>query len=82
MTDDALRKRSSQFPINRGYRKEEDTLKQASPLNLEQFVEGRRWWPWAREGIAEVRVFAGDEPCHREGTGRAARFYTLQSVIN
>jgi len=29
-------------------------------LNLSQFVEGRRWWPWAREDLEEVRVFAGD----------------------
>ena len=46
-------------------------------------VEGRRWWPRAREGIEEARVFAGDEPCHREETRRAAaRLYTLQNVIN
>ena len=32
----------------------------AQSLNLSQFVEGRRWWPWAREDLAEVRVFAGD----------------------
>ena len=52
-------------------------------LNLSQFVEGRRWCPWAREGIEEVRVFAGDEPCHREETHRAsARLYALQTAIN
>jgi len=52
-------------------------------LNFSQFVEGRRWCPWARAGLEEVRVFAGDEPCNGEERCRAlARFYALQSTIN
>src|SRR4030095_98067 len=31
-------------------------------LNFWQCVERRRWCPWAREGLEEARVFAGDEP--------------------
>jgi len=55
----------------------------ADSLNLEQFVEGLRWWPWAREGLEEVHVFAGDEPCTGEAKHRAsARFDALQNVIN
>src|SRR5215813_10596527 len=51
-------------------------------LNLSQFVEGRRWWPWAREGREAAYVFAGDEPCTGEEICRAsARFYVLQTVI-
>jgi hypothetical protein len=51
-------------------------------LNFEQFVEGRRWWPWAREGLEEARVVAGDEPCNGEERRRASvRFDALQSVI-
>ena len=33
---------------------------QLQSLNLSQFVEGRIWWPRAREGLEGVRVFAGD----------------------
>ncbi|MFL5588926.1 MAG: hypothetical protein ACJ8DI_14915 [Ktedonobacteraceae bacterium] len=52
-------------------------------LNFSQFVAGRRWWPWAREGLEEARGFAGDEPCYGEEIRRAsARFYALQRVIN
>jgi hypothetical protein len=53
------------------------------PFNFSQFVEGRRWCPWAREGIEEARVFAGDEACNGEESHRTpARFYALQSAIN
>jgi hypothetical protein len=45
---------------------------QTATLNFEQFVEGRRWCPWAREGLEEARVFAGDAPCHGEKIGRAS----------
>jgi hypothetical protein len=52
-------------------------------LNFSQFVAGRRWWPWAREGIEAARVFAGDEPCHGEEIRRAsARLDALQRMIN
>jgi hypothetical protein len=52
-------------------------------LNLSQFVEGRRWWPWAREGREEAHVFTGDEPCTGEERHRvSARFDALQNVIN
>jgi hypothetical protein len=52
-------------------------------LNLSQFVEGRRWCPWAREGLEETRVFAGYVSYNGEEIRRtSARFYTLQSVIN
>ena len=52
-------------------------------LNFSQFVESRRWWPWAREGREAAYVFAGDAPCTGEEIGRAsARFYALQTVIN
>src|SRR5215831_5025589 len=55
----------------------------SSSLNFSQFVEGRRWWPWAREGLKEAHVFAGDEPCTGEETSRAAaRFDARQNVIN
>jgi hypothetical protein len=61
----------------------ETTKYSIKTLNLLQFVEGRRWCPWVREGLEEARVFAGDEPCHGEERRRAsARFYALQSVIN
>jgi transposase-like protein len=52
-------------------------------LNFAQFVERRRWWPWAREGHAEAHVFAGDAHCHGGKRCRAtARFDALQSVRN
>jgi hypothetical protein len=52
-------------------------------LNLSPFVEGRRWWPWAREDREAAYVFAGDEPCTGKELGHAsARFYALQTVIN
>jgi len=35
-------------------------LRKFCSLNFSQFVEGRRWRPWAREDLEEVRVFAGD----------------------
>src|SRR5262245_48189621 len=41
-------------------------------LNFSQFVEGRRWWPWAREGREAAYVFAGDEPCTGEEIGCAS----------
>src|SRR5215831_2708492 len=45
-------------------------------LNLSQFVEGRRWCPWAREGLEEAHVFAGDEPGNGEEIHHAStRFY-------
>src|SRR5215813_5971334 len=48
-------------------------------LKLSQFVERRRWWPYAREGIAETSVLAGDEPCQGEAIRDAtARFNALQ----
>src|SRR5215813_3682248 len=31
-----------------------------------QFVAGRRWWPWTREGREAAYVFADDEPCTGE----------------
>jgi len=44
-------------------------------LNFSQFVEGRKWYPCARDGIAETSVFAGDEPCRAEAIRYAtARF--------
>jgi hypothetical protein len=50
---------------------------------FQQFVEGRKWRPWAREGREAAYVFAGDEPCTREEICRAsARFDALQTVIN
>jgi hypothetical protein len=56
---------------------------QTGTLNVSPFVEGRRWWPWAGEGLAEARICAGDEPCHGEEIRRAfARFDALQSAIN
>jgi hypothetical protein len=52
-------------------------------LNFSQFVEGRRWWPWAREGIKETHVFAGDEPCIGEEIHRvSSRFDALQTARN
>jgi predicted Zn-ribbon and HTH transcriptional regulator len=57
--------------------------RKAESLNLSQFVEGRRWWPWAREDLAEVRVFAGDGLCNGEKmVSFSASVYALQSVIN
>jgi len=54
-----------------------------APLNLSQFVEGRRWWSWAREDLEEVRVFAGDGLCNGEKmVSFSASVYALQSVIN
>src|SRR5215471_18823690 len=54
-------------------------LQQAWSLNFSQCVEGRRWWLWAREGLEEAYVFAGDAPCHGEETRRApARCDALQ----
>ena len=41
---------------------------EARSLNFSQVVEGRRWWPWAREGLSEAYVFAGAEPCTGEET--------------
>jgi hypothetical protein len=56
---------------------------QGLPLNFSQFVEGRRWWPWARKGLEAARVFAGAEPCHGEEIRHAsARFYALQTARN
>ncbi len=53
------------------------------PLNCSPCVAGCRWGPWAREDREEVRVCAGDAPCHGEETRRAsARLYALQSVRN
>ena len=58
-------------------------LQKRSSLNFSQFVEGRRWWPWAREGREAAYVFAGDEPCTGEKIGRAsARFDVRQTPIN
>src|SRR5436309_8591613 len=52
-------------------------------LNFSQFVEGRRWCPWAREGLEKARVFASDEPCNSEEIHRtSARFDALQTAIN
>jgi hypothetical protein len=51
-----------------------------SSLNFSQFVEGRRWYLWAQEGLEEARVFAGDESGHRQEIHCApARCYALQS---
>jgi hypothetical protein len=53
------------------------------PLNVEQFGEGRRWCPWARGGLKEAHVFAGDQPCNGEETHPVrARFDALQQVRN
>ena len=41
-------------------------------LNFSPCVEGRRWWPWVREGLEETRVWAGDAPCHGEESRRAS----------
>src|SRR6266849_9439087 len=58
----------------------------ASQTRVAQFIavcRRSKRWPWAREGLEEARVFAGDEPCNGEEIRRApARFYALQSVIN
>src|SRR5262245_66394863 len=35
-------------------------------LNFSQFVEGQRWWPWAREDLAVARVLVGAEPYRGE----------------
>jgi hypothetical protein len=52
----------------------------STTLSFSQFVEGCGWCPWAREGVEEARVFAGDELCHGEEIRRAsARFDALQS---
>src|SRR5215831_19879459 len=49
-------------------------------LNLEQFVAGRRWWPWAREGLEAAGVFAGDAPCTGEDRHRVStKFDALQN---
>src|SRR5262249_43463900 len=49
--------------------------------HVSQCVEGRRWCPWAREGLEEARVFAGDAPCHGEEIYRVpARIYARQTV--
>ena len=56
-------------------------LLQRFSLNLSQFVEGRKWWPWAREGLEEARVCAGHKPCIGEEIRRIpARLYALQGV--
>jgi hypothetical protein len=48
-------------------------------LNFSQCVERRKWCPWAREGLEEVRVLAGDEPCNEEEICHAStRFDALQ----
>jgi hypothetical protein len=36
----------------------------AFPLNFSQFVAGQRLCPWARAGLEEACVCAGDAPCH------------------
>jgi hypothetical protein len=47
------------------------------------FVAGRRWWLWAREGLEEADVFAGDAPCPGEAIRCAsAGCYALQRVRN
>jgi hypothetical protein len=52
------------------------------PLNFSQFVEGRRWGPWVREGLEDADVVAGGEPCIGEAIHRAsARFYALQTLM-
>src|SRR6266568_1313674 len=52
-------------------------------LNFSQCVEGRRWWPGAREGLAEARVCAGDAPCNGEERRRTStRCDARQSVRN
>jgi hypothetical protein len=52
-------------------------------LNFSQFVEGWSWGPWAREGLEEAYVFAGDPPCTGEEIYRpSARFYALQTLTN
>jgi len=58
-------------------------VQQKTTLNFSQFVEGRSWWPWAREGRETAYVFAGDGPCAGEEIYRAsAKFDALQTVIN
>jgi hypothetical protein len=45
--------------------------------------EGRWWCPWAREGLEEAGVCAGDAPYHGEETRHApTRWYALQSARN
>ena len=66
-----------------GQNRPEGAIAFVGSLNLSQFVEGRRWWPWAREGHEAAYVFAGDEPGTGEEISRAsARFDALQTVIN
>src|SRR5262245_26973962 len=56
---------------------------EASSRRFSQFVAGQRWWPRARVGRQAAYVFAGDELCTGEETGRAsARLYARQTVIN
>ena len=59
------------------------SLTKPSSLNFSQFVEGRRWCQWTREGIKEARVFAGDAPCHGTKIPRAcARSDARQKMRN
>ena len=52
-------------------------------LHFSQCVEGRTWGPWARGGIEEARVFAGDQLCNGEEIRHVpARFDARQSLIN
>ena len=54
---------------------------EAESLNFEPCVEGRRWYPWAREGLEATRVVAGDEPRNGAEIRRiSARFDARQSV--
>jgi len=56
---------------------------QTGSLNFSQAVESRRWCQWARGGVEEARVFAGDQSCHGEEIRRtSARVDALQSLIN
>ena len=38
--------------------------------------------PWARAGMEEARGFAGDEPFHREGTGRVSARCDARYSVN
>jgi hypothetical protein len=52
-------------------------------LDFYQFIEGRRWWTYARQGIEETRLSTGDGLGNGEEIRSAsASVDTRQSVIN
>src|SRR5713101_1599890 len=56
---------------------------QRTSIKVWQFVEGRRWCPWAGGGFEKARVCAGDQSCHGEERRCAsARCDARQRLIN